>query len=139
MSTKRTTTKAKQVVVSNPGIHGGKPTISGTRITVETIQAVARDWSMLRILREYPGLTPAGVAAALVYKLPAKRPRAKLPLWRVWIEQVNHTYVDVRAEDQDGARERAERKWRREFVCARIAYVRPLDEPATLPSTKGKA
>jgi len=128
MSTKRTTGKAKQTIVSNPGIHGGKPTISGTRITVETIQAVAQDWSALRILREYPGLTAEGLAAAPAYKLPAKRPRAKFKRWRVWIAQVNQTYVDVRAKDMFEAADRAKRIWKRDYVAARVLDAKPIEE-----------
>jgi hypothetical protein len=44
--------------------------------------------------------------------------------FRVWIAQVNQTYVDVKAADRDDAVEKAQRKWKREFVGARVLDVR---------------
>ena len=79
----------KQTIVSTPGIMGGKPRVSGTRITVETIHAVARDLSHRsagegtreQILRLFHGLTPDGLTAALEYR-PPKPPRK--PAFRRW-------------------------------------------------------
>jgi uncharacterized protein (DUF433 family) len=78
----------EQTIVSTPGIMGGKPRVSGTRITVETIYAVARDLSHSpagegtceRILRLFPGLTPDGLTAALAYK----PPKPRKPAFRRW-------------------------------------------------------
>jgi len=70
--TKRTAGKAKldeMIVV--------KPCVRGTRITVETIQNYATFQTALQILQVFPNLTPEGLAAALAYQLPAKRPRVK--------------------------------------------------------------
>jgi hypothetical protein len=71
-------------------------------------------------------------------KLPEKRrrlaPRRCLVLYRVWVEQVNQTYVDVRAADEEDAREKGYRKWRRECAGARVLGVE-LQEPTT--ATKG--
>jgi uncharacterized protein (DUF433 family) len=64
---------AKPWIVSKPGVMGGKPCVRGTRITVETLQAVNHEWTTLEILEQYPGLTSEGLAAALAYKLPAKK------------------------------------------------------------------
>ena len=51
----------------------------------------------------------------------------KLKVYRVWIEQVNQTYVDVRALDEDDASERGYRKWRRECAGARVLGVELKD------------
>lgn len=34
--------------------------------------------------------------------------------YRVWIDQINQTYIDVKAESPEQAREKARRKWRKE-------------------------
>jgi uncharacterized protein (DUF433 family) len=60
-------------VVSRPGVHGGKPCVRGTRVTVETLQAVAKEWTIFKIVLEYPHVPLAGLAAALAYKLPTGR------------------------------------------------------------------
>lgn len=46
--------------------------------------------------------------------------------FRVWIEQVNQTYVDVSATDLEQAKEKAVRKWRRHHVGARISDVKEV-------------
>ena len=50
--------------------------------------------------------------------------------WRVWIEQVNATYVDVIAKDYDKAIDKAILKWRRECARALVTYVLKI-EPTT--------
>jgi len=63
------------------GVMSGKPCIAGTRITVETLQALARDGhSDHGILALYPYLDIEDVRAALAYQeppRPAPRPRSR--------------------------------------------------------------
>lgn len=61
------------LIVSKPGVQGGKPCVRGTRIMVATLQAASEGWDNEEILRQYPSLIPEGLAAALAYKLPGKR------------------------------------------------------------------
>lgn len=54
------------LVVSDPAIMMGKPTIAGTRITVELILGkLAADESIEQILDAHPRLTRQGVLASL--------------------------------------------------------------------------
>lgn len=41
----------------------------------------------------------------------------------VWINQVNQTFVIVKAENKEEAKEKAYRKWRREEAHSTISYV----------------
>lgn len=50
----------------------------------------------------------------------------KATLYRVYVAQVNQTYVDVRAVDVDDAHEKAYRKWRRDYAHATILSVETL-------------
>lgn len=50
--------------------------------------------------------------------------------WRVWIAQVNQTYVDVDANDRDEAEIKASRKWRREHASATILDTVRLSAPS---------
>ena len=60
---------SKQHITSTPGVCGGKPCITGTRIRVQDIYV----WNQLEgrspdeIVHEFPQLTPADVHAALSY------------------------------------------------------------------------
>jgi uncharacterized protein (DUF433 family) len=55
-------------IVRNPAILGGKPTIRGTRMSVEFIIGVMADgWSVADILANYPHITRDDVAACLCY------------------------------------------------------------------------
>ena len=51
------------------------------------------------------------------------RKRPKTPTFRVWIEQVNQTYVDVRANSVAEAKSKACRKWRREYADPSISDI----------------
>jgi uncharacterized protein (DUF433 family) len=52
----------------DPKVMGGKPCISGTRITVEVLlDHLASGESMAELLQGYPPLTEADVRAALAY------------------------------------------------------------------------
>ncbi len=44
-------------------------------------------------------------------------------VFRVFIGQVNQTFVDVKAKDEEAARDKAYRKWRREDAHAAILSV----------------
>ena len=58
----------RQEIVSTPGILGGKPCISGTRISVQLIlQMFANRATREEILTDYPDLTEEGVNAALAF------------------------------------------------------------------------
>ena len=55
-------------IVSNPAILSGKPTIKGTRISVELILGCfAGEWSFDDILESYPHITREDIIAALAY------------------------------------------------------------------------
>jgi uncharacterized protein (DUF433 family) len=55
-------------IVSNPDIFSGKPTIKGTRISVELILGCfANEWSFDDILKSYPHITREDILAALAY------------------------------------------------------------------------
>jgi uncharacterized protein (DUF433 family) len=55
-------------IVSNPDILGGKPSVKGTRISVEFIlELVASGASRDGIVRDYPHLTTEDVEQALRY------------------------------------------------------------------------
>ncbi len=55
-------------IVSNPDILRGKPTIKGTRISVEfIIGCFSGGWSLAQILESYPHVTREDVLAALAY------------------------------------------------------------------------
>ena len=48
----------KDCTVADPDTLGGKPTIKGTRISVEfIIQRLARGWTEAELLEDYPRLT----------------------------------------------------------------------------------
>lgn len=55
-------------ITINPQIMVGKPTIRGTRLTVELIlEELAGGATVDDLLEEYPRLTRAGIQAALTY------------------------------------------------------------------------
>lgn len=57
-----------QRITLNPDVMVGKPVIRGTRIPVELIvRMLAQGISENEILREYPGLKPEDIRAALTY------------------------------------------------------------------------
>ena len=47
--------------------------------------------------------------------------------YRVWIGQINQTYVDVKADNISEARYKAARKWREEEVDCCILDVQPIE------------
>ena len=55
-------------IVSNPRILGGKPVISGTRISVELLlRDLAEGATVEDLLKAYPHLSDADVRAAIAY------------------------------------------------------------------------
>lgn len=58
----------RERIVSNPAILVGKPTIKGTRISVELILGwLANGWSFEQILESYPHITREDILAALAF------------------------------------------------------------------------
>lgn len=59
---------AEDLIVSVPGILGGKPCVRGTRLSVEfLLELAASGATQADILADYPQLTPEGLAAAFRY------------------------------------------------------------------------
>jgi uncharacterized protein (DUF433 family) len=57
-----------QVVESNPDIMMGKPVVSGTRITVESIlEKLGAGESEEQLLQAHPRLTREGILAAVIF------------------------------------------------------------------------
>ena len=61
-------------IVSDPNIMLGKPVVSGTRITVESIlEKLAAGETVEQLLEAHPRLTQEGIQAALAYAAGALR------------------------------------------------------------------
>lgn len=59
---------SQSLIVSNPKILGGKPVISGTRISVELIlDRIASGMSTKEILKDYPHLKTNQIQAAISF------------------------------------------------------------------------
>ncbi len=57
-----------EFIARNPAVMGGKPIITGTRITVELIvRKMANCYSIEQLLESYPHLTREQVAACMSY------------------------------------------------------------------------
>lgn len=55
-------------ISSNAGILGGKPVLTGTRLSVEfLLERLAGGWSVQELYDNYPGLTPAQVQAVFAF------------------------------------------------------------------------
>lgn len=64
----RYTADMAQRIVSDPTILGGKPTVSGTRLSVALLlELIASGATRDELLESYPQLTPDGLTAALAY------------------------------------------------------------------------
>lgn len=57
----------RQRIVCDLRMRGGEPTIRGTRIPVSIIVGSLADWSIEKILEQYPQLTVEDVRAAIRY------------------------------------------------------------------------
>jgi uncharacterized protein (DUF433 family) len=72
---KKSATKTKGRIVCSPGVCGGRPRIAGTRISVDTLLRCREiGFTEARILKGYPALSAADLAAAWAYA--ARRARA---------------------------------------------------------------
>ena len=62
------------LIITNPGIEGGKPTIKGTRITVEMLaDEYTAGRTIEQLLYSYPHLTRKQIEAALAYAADMKQ------------------------------------------------------------------
>lgn len=65
-------------IVANPARRRGKPTLAGTRITVEEVLSkLAADWSIEEILDAWPHLTRQQILQAIAYATDLVRERAQ--------------------------------------------------------------
>lgn len=53
----------------------------------------------------------------------AKRKRAQIKTFRVFVSQINQTCVEVQAKSADEAREKGYAKWRREYSHSQVCSV----------------
>jgi len=57
-----------KLIVQDPGILGGKPTVRGTRLSVEFLLGLFADgWTHEQVLESYPSLTPESLRAVFAY------------------------------------------------------------------------
>ena len=72
------------LITSDPRIMMGKPTVSGTRITVELIlEKLAAGEAVDQIVSEHPRLTPEGIRAAIAFAAEALRADVVYPVEKV--------------------------------------------------------
>lgn len=72
------------LITSNPKIMMGKPTVAGTRITVELIlDKLAAGETVDQILSEHPRLTAEGVRAAIAFAAEVLRADVVYPIENV--------------------------------------------------------
>jgi len=72
------------LITSDPKIMMGKPTVAGTRITVELVlEKLAAGESVDQILTEHPRLTAEGVRAAIAFAAEALRADVVYPVEKV--------------------------------------------------------
>jgi len=65
---------SEALIASDPKIMMGKPTVAGTRLTVELIlEKLAAGETFEQILSEHPRLTDAGIRAAIAFAAEALR------------------------------------------------------------------
>lgn len=74
----------RERIVCDPDILVGKPTVKGTRISVELILGwLANGWTFDDILESYPHLTREDVLAALAFAAERMREEDYIPLPRI--------------------------------------------------------
>ena len=72
------------LITSDAKIMMGKPTVAGTRITVELIlEKLAAGETVEQILSEHPRLTPEGIRAAMAFAAEALRADVVYPMEKV--------------------------------------------------------
>jgi uncharacterized protein (DUF433 family) len=70
----RLETMPEALIVSDPAVLGGKPSVHGTRLSVEfLLELAASGATPAEILRQYPQLTSEGLTAAFQYAAQALR------------------------------------------------------------------
>jgi hypothetical protein len=47
--------------------------------------------------------------------------------YRVYVEQVNATHVEVRADSEDEARERGYAKWQHDWANSRVSHAEEIE------------
>ena len=72
---------AKPRIICDPNILVGKPTIEGTRLSVEFVLENIAYHSIEEMLEEYPSLTREGIQAALEYALNVIRNEDVMPVF----------------------------------------------------------
>jgi len=71
----------KNLITQNPDILGGKPIITGTRMSVESIlELLASGMETDEILKDYPILEKAHILAAIDYALVSDEKADSFPL-----------------------------------------------------------
>ena len=66
----------RALIVERPGLLGGRPTLSGTRVGVEMVlEMLGSGSSVETLLREFPTLRPELISAALLYGAACVRDR----------------------------------------------------------------
>ena len=73
----------KPRIVCNPDILVGKPTIEGTRLSVEFVLEHIGYYSIEEMLENFPTLTREGIHAALEYAAAVFRLEKPLPIYKV--------------------------------------------------------
>ncbi len=72
---------SKKIIISDPNIMMGKPTIAGTRITVELIlEKLAAGETIEQILEAHPKITREAINAALSFAAEALRADVIYPI-----------------------------------------------------------
>ena len=75
---------SEALISSDPKIAMGKPTVAGTRITVELIlEKLAAGETVDQILSEHPRLTLEGVRAAIAFAAEALRADVVYPIEKI--------------------------------------------------------
>jgi len=74
----------ESLITSDPKVMMGKPTVSGTRITVELIlEKLAAGETVEQILSAHPRLTPEAIRAAIGFAAEALRADVVYPLEKI--------------------------------------------------------
>jgi uncharacterized protein (DUF433 family) len=71
----------KELIVEEPDMLGGKPTIFGTRLSIEwLLEKLTAGYTCSELLKDYPTLYPEGIDAAIAFAsaLPPLHPLAQL-------------------------------------------------------------
>jgi uncharacterized protein (DUF433 family) len=77
-------TEWKDRIVTDPDILVGKPTIKGTRISVELILGwLANGWTHEQVIEAYPHITNEDIQAALAYAAERLREDEYLPMPKI--------------------------------------------------------